>query len=178
MISDEVLMLQFQAGSREPFEELFARYQQPLHGFFRRRLAGKERAEDLAQETWIAVLRGAVGYQPNAPFRAYLYGIAFKLLAGERRKSGRADVAFSGSEGAAPELRESEHWVREALEKLDPTEREIFMLREYEQLSYAEIARLLRIPINTVRSRLFRARLALKRFLEPSAEPITAEGRS
>lgn len=178
MISDEVLMLQFQAGSREPFEELFARHHQPLDGFFRRRLAAKERAEDLAQETWIAVLRGAVRYQPNAPFRAYLYGIAFKLLAGERRKSGRLDIAFSGNEGAGPEMRESEHWVREALAKLDPTEREILMLREYEQLSYAEIAGLLRIPVNTVRSRLFRARLALKRFLEPSAEPIAAEGRS
>jgi RNA polymerase sigma-70 factor (ECF subfamily) len=59
-------------------------------------------------------------------------------------------------------------WVRRALEKLDPSEREILMLREYEQLSYSEVAELLRIPVNTVRSRLFRARMALKNHLEPA----------
>jgi RNA polymerase sigma-70 factor (ECF subfamily) len=57
-------------------------------------------------------------------------------------------------------------WVRQALEKLDGIDREVVMLREYEQLSYAEIAQLLRIPVNTVRSRLFRARMALKDFLQ------------
>jgi RNA polymerase sigma-70 factor (ECF subfamily) len=57
--------------------------------------------------------------------------------------------------------------VRQALEKLDAGEREILMLREYEQLNYAEIAELLRLPVNTVRSRLFRSRMALKDFLEP-----------
>ena len=46
--------------------------------------------------------------------------------------------------------------------KLDANDREILMLREYEQLSYAEIAELLRLPVNTVRSRLFRARMELK----------------
>jgi RNA polymerase sigma-70 factor (ECF subfamily) len=52
------------------------------------------------------------------------------------------------------------------LGRLDPSEREILMLREYEQLSYSEIAEVLRIPVNTVRSRLFRSRLALKGHLE------------
>jgi RNA polymerase sigma-70 factor (ECF subfamily) len=74
-------------------------------------------------------------------------------------------------------------WVRRAVEKLDASEREILMLREYEQLSYSEIAQLLRIPVNTVRSRLFRARLALKIWLEPekrahrSETPINAPAR-
>jgi RNA polymerase sigma-70 factor (ECF subfamily) len=58
-------------------------------------------------------------------------------------------------------------WVRQALEKLDSSEREILLLREYEQLNYAEIGELLRLPVNTVRSRLFRARMELKSFLEP-----------
>ena len=60
-------------------------------------------------------------------------------------------------------------WIQQALEKLDPSEREILMLREYEQLTYAEIADLLRLPVNTVRSRLFRSRLALKQRLEPAS---------
>ena len=54
-----------------------------------------------------------------------------------------------------------------ASDRLEPLEREILMLREYEQLSYIEIAELLRIPVNTVRSRLFRARMAIKEQLDP-----------
>ena len=178
MVNDEILMLRFQAGSRDAFDELFGRHQQALHGFFGRRLAGKGQAEDLAQETWMAVLRGIVRYEPRALFRVYLYGIAFRVLAGERRRNSRTEGAMETTESVAKETGAAELWVREALEKLEGTEREILMLREYEQLSYAEIGELLRIPINTVRSRLFRARMALKRFLEPAAEPMTAEGRS
>jgi RNA polymerase sigma-70 factor (ECF subfamily) len=54
-------------------------------------------------------------------------------------------------------------------------DREILLLREFEQLSYAEIADLLQLPLNTVRSRLFRARTALRNLLEPSAEPATKD---
>ena len=178
MVSDEILMLRFQAGSRDSFEDLFARYRQPLHGFFRRRLPTQVQAEDLAQETWMAVLRGAVRYQPRALFRTYLYGIAFKVLAGERRRSKCPEADFVEAEDARCDSSELGRWVRESLEKLDGTEREILMLREYEQVSYAEIAGLLHIPINTVRSRLFRSRLTLRRFLEPGSTAITAEGRS
>ena len=56
------------------------------------------------------------------------------------------------------------------MEKLDAPDREILMLREYEQLSYSDIAELLRIPVNTVRSRLFRSRLALKSHLDSAAK--------
>jgi len=55
-------MLEFQAGSRPAFEEVFARYREPLYGFFRRRLTNRERAEDLTQETFIAVIRATVRY--------------------------------------------------------------------------------------------------------------------
>jgi RNA polymerase sigma-70 factor (ECF subfamily) len=157
-------MSEFQGGSREAFEELFARYRQPLFGFFRRRLESKERADDLAQETFLAVLRAASRYEPRALVRTYLYGIALKLLAAERRR----DKASSLAGGEAPPEPDHALWVRQALARLEPSEREILMLREYEQLSYAEIAELLRLPVNTVRSRLFRARMALKNHLEPA----------
>ena len=61
---------------------------------------------------------------------------------------------------------EAEMSVRSALARLDADEREMLMLREYEQLSYQEIAHLKKMPLNTVRSRLFRARMALKAVLE------------
>src|SRR6266403_6264653 len=89
MTSDESLMLEFQRGSREAFEELFARYREPLYGFFRRRLESRERAEDLTQETFLAVIRATSRYEPRALVRTYLYGIALKLVAAERRKQSR-----------------------------------------------------------------------------------------
>jgi RNA polymerase sigma factor (sigma-70 family) len=56
-------------------------------------------------------------------------------------------------------------WLRDAVNRLERMDREILLLREFEQLSYAEIAELLRLPLNTVRSRLFRARTALRELL-------------
>ena len=174
MTSDEALMLEFQRGSRPALEELFARYRQPLYGFFRRRLDSKERAEDLAQETFLAVMRAASRYEPRALVRTYLYGIAMKLLSAERRKIFRDTPTEVFSEPATNENPDAALWVRQALEKLDASEREILMLREYEQLSYAEIAELLRLPVNTVRSKLFRSRLALKNHLMLGS-PATAD---
>ncbi len=167
MVSDEALMLDFQRGSREALEELFARYRQPLYGFFRRRLEGRNRAEDLVQETFLAVMRGASRYEPRALMRTYLYGVALKLVAAERRKLTR-DPAPEQPDAVGGAV-ENVLWIQHALEKLDPSEREILMQREYEQLSYGEIADLLRLPVNTVRSRLFRSRLALKQRLEPAS---------
>src|ERR1700756_1285558 len=171
MTSDEALMLEFQDGSRAAFEELFARYRKPLYGFFGRRLNNPGRAEDLTQETFLAVIRGASRYEPRALVRTYLYGIALKLLAAERRKlltssASRQSVSEPKTDGTP----ECVLWVRQAMEKLDAADREILMLREYEQLSYSDIAALLRIPVNTVRSRLFRSRLALKGYLESQAK--------
>ncbi len=176
MTSDEQLMLQFQQGAREAFAELFERYRQPIYAFFRRRLNDAARAEELAQETFLAVLKAAARYEPRALFRTYLYGIALNLLAAERRKAGRAtnQALATGEEeqsrqAGMPVLPDPEAaiWVRQGLAQLEAEQREVLLLREYEQLSYAEIADVLRVPVNTVRSQLFRARLALKELLAP-----------
>ena len=166
MHTDEQLMLEFQRGSREAFEELFARYREPIFGFFRRRLEDVARAEELAQETFVAVLRAVRRYEPRALFRTYLYGIALHLLSADRRKQSHAQPSPEHAEEPATSADpDAALWVRQALERLDHGEREVLMLREYEQLSYEEIARLLRVPMNTVRSRLFRARMALREAL-------------
>jgi RNA polymerase sigma-70 factor (ECF subfamily) len=167
MTSDEALMLDFQRGSREAFDELFARYREPLYGFFQRRLPSRERADDLTQETFLAVIRATSRYEPRSLVRTYLYGIAFKLLAVERRQQARS----APLEPPPPEPEpDTALWVRQAIEKLDTTEREILMLREYEQLSYSEIADLLRMPLNTVRTKLFRSRMSLKGLLDPASD--------
>lgn len=168
MISDEALMLEFQRGSRAAFEEIFARHRDALHGFFRRRLTNPAQADDLTQETFLAVLRGAARYEPRALVRTYLYAIALKLLYAARRKRAAEPLAAADIVSAAEPS--DSLWVRQALARLETEEREILMLREYEQLSYAEIAEVLHIPVNTVRSRLFRSRMALKSYLEPEVK--------
>src|SRR5713226_6861695 len=117
MITDEALMREFGQGSREAFEELFARYRQPLYGFFRRRLESRERAEDLTQETFLAVIRATSRYEPRALVRTYLYGIALKMVAAERRKQMRNQPTQPDGVRAAPE---EALWVKQALERLDP----------------------------------------------------------
>lgn len=183
MTNDEALMHEFQGGSRAAFEELFARYRKPLYGFFGRRLNNPERAEDLTQETFLAVIRAVSRYEPRASVRTYLYGIALKLLAAERRRVFRnsawsSALGLGTTEPNTDTTPDSVLWVRQAMERLDASDREILMLREYEQLSYAEIAELLRIPVNTVRSRLFRSRLALKSYLESDARTNPGLGAS
>jgi RNA polymerase sigma-70 factor, ECF subfamily len=166
--SDEQLMLAFSKGSPDAFTELFQRYKQPLFGFFRRRVVDPAHAEELTQEAFLAVLRAGSRYQPRALFRTYLYAIAFKILAAHRRK-----VAFraaflgapSGAAEAAVVASDAELSLRHAVGKLERLDREILLLREFEELSYAEIADLLNVPLNTVRSRLFRARTALRELL-------------
>ena len=165
--SDHDLMLGVRRGSVAAFEELFRRYEQPVWGYFRRRLREAARAEELTQETFLAVLRGAERYEPRATFRTYLYGIAFNLLSADRRGTRTAaDPLSHDIAGAVPSI-DNDLWLRQAIGRLDEIDRAVVLLREFEQLSYVEIAAVLDVPINTVRSRLFRAREALRRLLIP-----------
>lgn len=174
--SDEQLMLVFSQGSAEAFDELFQRYKQAIYGFFRRRVADHAHAEELTQEAFLALVRSGSRYEPRALFRTYLYAIALKILRAHRRKAAFR-ATFLGFRNQMPEGlhhdgTESALWVRRAVAKLDANDREILMLREFEQLSYAEIAALLQLPVNTVRSRLFRARVALRGLLESGGSSV------
>jgi RNA polymerase sigma-70 factor (ECF subfamily) len=180
--TDEQLMLDVQRGSREAFVELFERYRDQIWRFFRRRVSDPSRAEELSQDVFVAVLQGTARYARLAPFRSYLFGIAFNILLADRRKMSHRHVESldddpPGPRAVGPDLG---IWVRSALAELDADDREILMLREYEQLSYDEIASLLGMPLNTVRSRLFRARMALKAILDMEPQnkvKVTHDGR-
>jgi RNA polymerase sigma-70 factor, ECF subfamily len=177
--TDEMLMRSFCNGSQEAFAELFRRHRQPIYGFFCRRVPDAARAEELAQETFLALLRSSVRYEPRALFRTYLYAIALKILRTDRRKT-TFRAAFFGQQGTIPDpakrdATESDLWVRRAIAKLAPMDREILLLREFEQLSYGEIAGVLQLAVNTIRSRLFRARMALRELLEPGASAAASD---
>ena len=137
-------MVAYSHGSQDAFDELFLRYKQPLFGFFRRRVADAAQAEELTQESFIAVIRASSRYQPSALFRTYLYAIGLKILGAHRRKAAFR-ACFTGApdnyqEPAALGNLETEYALRQAMGKLERLEREILLLREFEQLSYAEMA--------------------------------------
>ena len=175
MASDEELMVDIRNGSRAAFETLFGRYREPIWQFFRRRTPDGGRAEELAQDTFVAVLEGARRYQQRGTFRSYLFGTAYNVLQADRRRAVHRATDTLDSDPVALGSADPDAgiWVRTAIATLDEHDREVLMLREYEQLSYQEIADLRGIPLNTVRSQLFRARMALKAALETGApQPV------
>ncbi len=172
-------MVAFARGSTDAFEVLFRRYRQPIYAFFRRRVADASAAEELAQEAFLVVLKSSRSYQACALFRTYLYSIGFRILRSYRRNYAFRAMFWkpldAEREPAGRTALETGFEVRQALRKLDGMEREILMLREFDQLSYAEIAGILGLPLNTVRTRLFRARGALRELLTARAPAGAAE---
>lgn len=167
--TDEQLMQAYAGGRAAAFNELFQRYRMPVVGFFRRRVTNQARAEELAQETFLAVVRASGRYEQTALFRTWLYAIAFRILHAHRRKAAfRATFLAAPKEMPEPSVPssvEAEVVLRQAVGKLDPMDREVLLLREFEQLRYDEIAAVLGVPLNTVRTRLYRARMALHSLL-------------
>jgi RNA polymerase sigma-70 factor (ECF subfamily) len=159
-------MQAFKRGEMLAFRELFDRYKNPIYGFVRRRVDDPGRAEEITQDVFLALVQQQKNYEVRASFRTFLYRIAVNRVVSERRKMAEApaldpEVAAGGDIGVVQQ-------VREALARLEPEQREIVMLREYEGLSYQEIAQVLNVPVGTVRSRLFRAKLALRELLAPT----------
>lgn len=166
---DETLMLAFKGGDALAFRELFDRYKNPIYGYVRRRINDPGRAEEITQDVFLALVQHRNGYEVTASFRTYLYRIALNRIASEWRKQKESEplpeeVPAAG--GGDPVVVQQ---VREALAQLEPAQREIVLLREYQGLSYEELATLLKVPVGTVRSRLFRAKMALRDLLVPRA---------
>jgi RNA polymerase sigma-70 factor (ECF subfamily) len=185
--TDEQLMAAVSRGSSDAFNVLFQRYKQPLFGFFRRRVNDLSLAEELTQETFLAVLRASSRYQATALFRTYLYAIGYKILRTQRRKTAIRATFLGAQPGQREPVIESgiadELAIRQAVGKLAHLDREVLMLREFEEMSYLEISQLLGLPLNTVRTRLFRARMALRVLLAGPApelnsrQPVESEER-
>jgi len=184
--SDIELMLRLKNDDVGVFDVLYERYKRPLLNFIFRIVGQQEVAEEIFQEVFTQVFRRRKSYQPRAKFTTWLYKIAYNLSLKElrrRRRWGdkevfseededgkRKEMEQIRDEGKNPEeiftrAREVE-LVKSALQKLPEIHRKIVILREYQNLSYSEIAELLGIAEGTVKSRLFRARLTLKELLK------------
>jgi RNA polymerase sigma-70 factor (ECF subfamily) len=181
--SDTDLLRAMRAGAAEAFASLYRRHQGPLYRFALLRCGSADTAADVVQETFMGLLTGRFQFDPlRGQLQAFLFGVARNLLL-KLEEAGRRHVALhldeDGSEDepgldlpdddACPLARlldnEAAEQLRCALARLAPHYRDVVILYEMHDLSYAEIADICQVDIGTVRSRLSRGRALLARRL-------------
>jgi RNA polymerase sigma-70 factor (ECF subfamily) len=166
--AEELLVVRCQLGERDAFDALITRWHEPVWRYLRRMSGTDDAAGDLAQETWLRVLRGVASLRDAASFRAWLFGIARRVAMDRFRREyvREVDDTVSLEELPAPsdegQLEADLATLDSGLASLPPRERETLALFYLRELSLEEIAALLAIPVGTVKSRLFRARQLLK----------------
>jgi RNA polymerase sigma-70 factor (ECF subfamily) len=171
------LVARAQEGDRQAFGVLVLRYRKRVINLVHRMCGDSQVAEDMAQEAFIRAWKHLRGYQPNSPFINWVFRIASNAtLDMLRRQKETVDIdelplaAGGVSVEARLEAKDRAMLVRQAVLSLPPASRSVLVLREYESLSYREIAETLGIPIGTVMSRLNYARERLSEALEPYAK--------
>ena len=187
--ADQELVSRAQEGDKRAFDLLVLKYQQKVAGLISRYLRDPSEIMDVTQEAFIKAYRALPGFRGESAFYTWLYRIAINtvknhLVAQGRRPPGddvEAEVAEQMDTGnrlrevATPESHlltdEIAHTVQQALDELPQDLRTAIVLREFEGLSYEEIANAMDCPIGTVRSRIFRAREAIDKRLRPLLNP-------
>jgi RNA polymerase sigma-70 factor (ECF subfamily) len=148
-------------------EQLYRESREALTGYFRRRHGYSHAAEDLVQETFFQLMRRVDRCRASASPRGYLFGIARHVsLDAWRRAKPPGESAVSVEAIAAPEPDPRLAAARETIAALPALQREVLDLRFQHDLSYAEIAEALGVPIGTVRSRLHNALELLRERLQ------------
>jgi RNA polymerase sigma-70 factor, ECF subfamily len=178
-ISDEELFNRYRAGDVEGINELVERYRRPLYSVILRMVGDRAEAEDVFQETFFRVLKHQERFDAERKFSTWVYAIAVNLCRDYQRRQGRGLVVRCES---LPEAEdggnvESEVFGREisraltaALEGLSPEQREVFVLREFGDMSFKEIADVTHSNLNTVLGRMHLALKKLRKELADLAE--------
>jgi RNA polymerase sigma-70 factor, ECF subfamily len=169
------LVLQAQNGDRNAFSELVCLHAQGVRNVIFRMCGDRQVAEDAAQETFIRVWSHLRSFRLGGSFRNWLYRIALNTATDMLRKdrrimTGLEDDFQLADPGSGPEQlfmqEERTALVQQAIQSLPEASRAVLVLKEYEELSYQEIADTLDVPIGTVMSRLNYARCLLRQKLE------------
>lgn len=183
---DESLVRDAQAGSLASFNALVERYQTPLYNLVLRHVADRQLAEDVTQEAFLSAWR-AIGSFHGGSFRAWLFRIAVNEARDLHRRSARrpstsldtmleegAAGALGADHAPGPEEKALSAATVRAVEKcirrLPEDQRLAILLSDVQGLSYEEVAATLELPLGTIKSRLFRARVSLRKLLLESGE--------
>lgn len=177
-MSDEELILSMMAGSQSAFETIIHRYHAPLYYFLERRLRDENRAEDFVQETFIKLIRQLKKGNPPEKVKSWLFQVAINLCRDYWRSAGYRSESYHleqvperPDQGPSVvtifERLETRKEILSALQDLSEIQKEIVLLRFYQELKYQEIADVLDMPIGTVKSTLFHALRKLKSKIKP-----------
>jgi RNA polymerase sigma-70 factor, ECF subfamily len=190
---DARLLRGLRAGIDSAYEELLARYQQPVYGMVYRLLGDQNDACDVVQEVFLKVFRSVHSFRERSSLRTWIYRIAVNEAHNHRRwfsRHRKREVAMESDQdhrvcdvtpdpGPSPFDfaldRETHQLIERALEEISPVFRTAVVLRDVEGLGYEEIAEILQISLGTVKSRILRGREALRRVLSERLEPGLAE---
>ena len=148
-LSDEELMIRYQAGDETAFEEVYATYSKKIYGFLMRRLTDPETSAEHFQETFLRLHRGRSLYRPELPFRTWLYTIANNLVRDSLRAKGRSKVARASEsdensvETAIPDGSYKLQSFKEAFAGLTDDQKEALVLSRFEGMKYDEIGRVM-----------------------------------
>ena len=171
-LREQVLVLRYQAGDATALEELVEQHYGPMLYFVRRMLGGSADAEDILQDTWLAVLRNLRKLRNPEAFSTWLYRIARNHVYQQLRKqnpvlplSEEVEATAAPEETGGFSAQEAAR-VHECLEKLRPEHREVLVLRFLERMSYQDIALVVGRELGTVRSRIHYAKRALRKEME------------
>jgi RNA polymerase sigma-70 factor, ECF subfamily len=171
--ADAELVRRALGGEREAFEAIYLRYQAIVYRFARSMTGSTAMAEDVAQEVFVALMRDLARYEPqHAGLSTYLYGVARNVTRARLRREQRFvnldETSAERSQPTGPDdpsaaLVRSTDLVRlrKAIVGLPSRYREVVILCDLHELSYAEAAAVVNTPVGTVRSRLHRGRTLL-----------------
>ncbi len=187
-LPDLDLVTQVKAGHSEAFGELVLRYQDRVFNTCWRICGNLDDARDLAQEAFLKVFENLASFRQESGFYTWLFRVAVNLALSQRRKDKRRrevslddPTTFSGTQAEALARRsgrgasstdsnaETVALVVRGLNMLEDDYRAVIVLRDLEGFDYDEIGRILEIPPGTVRSRLHRARMELRRLIQSGA---------
>lgn len=183
-VTDKQLVLRVQKGDKNAFDLLVIKYQQKVMSLIGRYVHDSDEVQDVAQEAFIKAYRALPGFRGDSAFYTWLYRIAVNtaknhLVSRSRRPPG-SDVELEDAQymDAGEALRDREtpesalfgeelrSTVNSALSALPDDLRTAVTLREFDGLSYEEIAEVMECPVGTVRSRIFRAREAIDKSVQ------------
>jgi RNA polymerase sigma-70 factor, ECF subfamily len=173
--ADEDLMVRYQRGEVRAFEVLLSRHRKPVYNFILRFVGDKETAEDLLQEAFMRVIKGAEAYKRQAKFTTWLYTIARNLCVDQTRRrkhrkhasldapmdtgdeSGTLMDVIPSNEMASDRKsvnKQLHQTMQAAIEALSEEQREVFLMREFLDMPFRQIADVVGVPENTVKSRM------------------------